>query len=110
MKIHHVIFLPEFRREYERLNSHLQRQVDYVLEWILHSREFPIQVATFVGSDNIFEITVPSDSHDLRLMAFVYAPSFKLYLPHSFFDNEQTNANVQYILAEKIRDEYVRNK
>lgn len=108
MKIWRINLLSGFLESYKKLIPEEQKQIDFALTWIEVERNFPTpNVTKLEGFKELYEISVPSNNLDIRVMGFVTLPDQWLYLTHCVIVEEQTNLDFEYLKADKIRDNYL---
>ncbi|MCI4667060.1 MAG: hypothetical protein MRZ79_02795 [Bacteroidia bacterium] len=107
MTIRRINFLHEFIQSYRGLNFYEQKQSDFALAYIEFGEKFPTSNIRFPkGFPELYEIRVPADDIDLRIMAFYSEVDLCLYLTHCFRNNKNTNLGFEYLTAEKIRKRF----
>lgn len=95
---------------YKAQESKVQKKIEYVLDLIRFEKRVPIKfLKALEGTSEIYEIKVITAFKSIRIFCFFDGGNL-IILTNCFIKKTQKTPKEEIRLAEKIKDEYLRNK
>lgn len=105
-----IAYKDNFVEFYKAQDSKIQEKIEYVFDLVRFEKQVPTKFFKFLeNSDQIYEIRVITTFKNIRILCF-FDKGDLVVLTNCFFKKAQKTPAKEIILAEKLKNEYLKEK
>ena len=105
-----VTYKTYFLDFYNSQDSKIQKKIEFVLDLVRHEKRVPLKFFKMLKStDSIYEIRVITTFKSIRILCFLDGSDL-VVLTNTFVKKTQKTPRNEIKLAEKLKQEYLRDK
>ena len=105
-----IAYKDYFVEFYKSQDSKIQEKIEYVLDLVRFEKQVPIKFFKYLeNSDQIYEIRVITTFKNIRILCF-FDKGDLIVLTNCFLKKSQRTPAKEILLAEKLKNEYLKEK